>query len=287
MTSLQLAQRALSFTKLPSDPANISASEAATIVGAINAGMARFYVSAPSGRKTTPISSYLRGSQSVSVGLTQGSYSVTGLTLASDTDRLGDTILVGEYKCRLAIGSSLREPWAQATGTYSGILFDDAIPLFAPIRRIEGSVIYDELYRLPFIAETPVRMDELTLPRNIPAFFSIESLGDAIGGAARAIVRLYPPPTKPSTIRFSASIEAQSFSISNLSNPISVYPSNMDIEAFIIPIIASELALTQYWQDSIPRELAIAKGKETEGFLRTYHEPTGPSMSRAITPVGF
>ena len=269
MTSLQLAQRALSFTKLPSDPANISASEAATIVGAINAGMARFYVSAPSGRKTTPISSFLRGSQSVSVGLTQGSYSVTGLTLASDTDRLGDTILVGEYKCRLAIGSSLREPWAQATGTYSGILFDD------------------ELYRLPFIAETPVRMDELTLPRNIPAFFSIESLGDAIGGAARAIVRLYPPPTKPSTIRFSASIEAQSFSISNLSNPILVYPSNMDIEAFIIPIIASELALTQYWQDSIPRELAIAKGKETEGFLRTYHEPTGPSMSRAITPVGF
>ena len=288
MTSLQLAQRALSFTKLPTDPATISANEAATIVGAINAGMSRYYISAPSGRKTTPVTAFIKPPQPVNIGLTRGSYEVTGLNLGTD-DRMGDTIDVADRKIRLAIGTKLREPWPLETGTYSGTLYDDAVPLYTPVRRIEGYVIYDERYRLPFLADTPVREDEVVVPRRSgsPAFFSIESLGDAGGGTARALVRLYPAPSQASTIRFSASIEAQTFTISDLSNAVAVYARPMDVEAFVVPLISSELALTQYWQDGVSRELAIAKGKETEAFLRTYHEPTGPSMSRAITPIGF
>ena len=288
MTSLQLAQRALSFTKLPTDPANISANEAATIVGAINAGMSRYYISAPSGRKTTTVTAYIKAPEPVNIGLTKGSYDTTGLNYGVE-DRMGDTILVADRKIRLAIGTKLREPWPLETGTYAGTLYDDAVPLYAPVRRIEGYVIYDERYRLPFLADSPVREDEIVVPRRSgsPAFFSIESLGDAVGGSARALVRLYPAPSQASTIRFSASIEAQTFTIANLSDPVAVYSSPMDIEAFIVPLIASELALTQYWQDGVSRELAIGKGKETEAFLRTYHEPTGPSMSRALTPIGF
>lgn len=287
MTSLQLAQRALSFTKLPTDPASIPAGVAATVAGAINAGLARYYISAPVGRRTTPVSFFLEAPQTISINLVLGSFSTSGLTLTGD--RTGDTIEVLGKRLRLAIGANLRDPWTAATGTYEGTLYDDAIALYAPIRRIEGHIIYDEARRLPFLADTPLTQDEAILPgaTSQPAFYSIENLGDAVGSSAKAIVRLYPPPIQAASIRFAASIEAQALTIQQLSEPIHIYATDMDIEAFIVPLISSELALTQFWQDGASREMAIAKGRETENFLRTYHEPTGPSMSRVITPVGF
>lgn len=289
MTTFQLAQRVLSSTPLPQDPSTIPADLASVIVGAMNAGMARYHLNAPSGRKVTPVTAYIKPPRNYSsISLTQGSYDFTGINDLSPDD-IGDTLRVGNRSCPLGIGSKLREPWVEQTGTYQAVLFDDVVPVYSPIRRIEGSVIYDERYRLSYLSSPPLEEDEVLIPRrsNVPQYYSIEHLGDTIGGPARAFVRVYPFPNEPATIRFSASLEPQQFSLQSISTPADVYAGTFDLEAFVIPLILSELAQTVAWNPSLDRALAIARGKEVEGYLRTYHEPTGSNISKVLTPAGY
>lgn len=289
MTTLQLAQRALSSTILPQDPTSIPADMAAVLVGAMNAGMSRYHLNSPSGRKVTPVTSYIKPPRSYSsISLTQGSYSFTGIS-DLQSDDIGDTLRIGDRNCPLAIGLKLRDPWPGQSGVYGGVLYDDVIPVYSPIRRIEGAVIYDERYRLSYLSELPLEEDEVVIPRrsNVPQYYTIEHLGDVVGGAVRALVRIYPFPTQPATIRFSASLEPQQFSITSISTPISLYVDNMDLEAFIVPLIVAELAQTQIWNQAIDKGMAISKGKEIESYLRTYHEPTGSNISKVMTPAGY
>ncbi|NBW99968.1 hypothetical protein EBR03_10400, partial [bacterium] len=205
------------------------------------------------------------------------------------SDDIGDTLAVGGRKCPLGLGQRTREPWPGQTGQYDAVLYDDAVPLLSPIRRIEGSVIFDENHRLTYLPELPIAEDEVVVPArsNIPNFYTIENLGDVVGGAVRALLRVFPFPTQPATIRFSASLEPQQFSILSLTIPSEIYVNNVDIEAFIVPLISSELAQTSVWNPNIDRGLAMTKGKETEAYLRTFHEPSGPNISRVMTPAGY
>lgn len=289
MTSLQLAQRIISFTNLSNDPISIPADQAATLIGAINAGFAKYYFSAPAGRKTTPVTSFQLAPINVSVGLTQGSRTVTGLTLASDTDRIGDTLEAGGRKCPLGIGSTLRDPWSLPTATYTAVLYDDAVPLWSPIRRIEGSVIWDEDHRLAFISEAPIRQDSLTFYRQsgLPAYFTIEYLGDTIGGGARALVRIVPLPSQAASIRFSASLEPQQLVMADLQTPIGIYMPSSDIEAFLVPVVVGELATTSLLKADLDKNLIVKKALESLAFLKTYHEPMSGATNRIITPLGF
>ncbi|NBO26620.1 MAG: hypothetical protein EBU96_07510 [Actinobacteria bacterium] len=289
MTTLQLAQRALSFTALAQDPASVPADQAAVVVGAMNAGMSKYYLNAPSGRKTTPVTYFLKPPRNYqSISLTQGSSAFSGVNDLQDDD-IGDTLYVSGRKCPLAIGSNMREPWPGQTGVYPGVIYDDAVPMYSPIRRIEGSVIFNEQHRLDYISEVPIVEDEVVIPKtsNTPQFYSIENLGDVVGGAVRGLIRIYPFPTQPSTLRFSASLEPQQFTILSMSSAFSLYVNNLDVEAFVVPLIAAELAQTTVWNPSIDRASALLKGKETEAYLRTYHEPSGPNMSRVLTPSGY
>lgn len=289
MTTLQLGQRALSFTTLPQDPASAPADLAAIVVGAINAGMSKYYLNAPSGRKVTPVTSFIKPPRTyASVSLVQGSYSFTGIN-DIQSDDIGDTLVVGDRNCPLAIGLKLREPWPGQTGTFNAVLYDDVVPMYAPIRRIEGAVIFDESHRLTYLPELPISEDEVVIPRrsNIPQYYTIEHLGDVVGGAVRALIRIFPFPTQPATIRFSASLEPQQFTIMSLTSPSELYVNNLDVEAFIVPLIAAELAHTSVWNPNIDRATTLARGKETESYLRTYHEPTGSNISKVITPAGY
>jgi hypothetical protein len=289
MTTLQLAQRVLSSTALPQDPTSITADLASVVVGAMNSGVSRYHLNAPSGRKVTPVTAYIKPPRSYSsVSLTQGSYDFTGIPDLAPDD-LGDTLRIGDRSHPLALGSKLRDPWAGQTGIYNAVLFDDVVPIYAPVRRIEGSVIYDERYRLSYLSSLPLEEDEVLIPRrsNIPQYYTIEHLGDVVGGPVRAFVRVYPFPTQPATIRFSASLEPQQFSIQSISTPSDVYIGGFDIEAFVIPLILAELAQTQVWSPALDRGMAITKGKEIEAYLRTYHEPTGSNISKVLTPAGY
>jgi len=285
MNSMQLAQRAMGIIGMVGDPTSLPADRANTLVGVINSAITRYYVHAPGNRKSSPVTQYLQAPISVSVTLTQGSTAISGF---STTDRIGDTLLIGDRKCVLGIGNSLREPWPLASGTYGATLYDDAIPIYTPLRTIQGSVIYNEDTRLRFLGESPIRSDNLYLPRRTghPEFYSVESLGDAVGSGLRAFLRIFPAPAEASTIRFLATLEPQVLTISSLQVPVSMYLPDSDIEAFVVPFIASELATGVLWPDKIAREPAITKGKETEQLLRLYHEPTGGSV-RVITPAGF
>jgi hypothetical protein len=267
------------------DPTSLPADRANTLVGVINSAITRYYVHAPGNRKSSPVTQYLQAPISVSVTLTQGSTAISGF---STTDRIGDTLLIGDRKCVLGIGNSLREPWPLTSGTYGATLYDDAVPIYTPLRTIQGSVIYNEDTRLRFLGESPIRSDNLYLPRRTghPEFYSVESLGDAVGSGLRAFLRIFPAPAEASTIRFLATLEPQVLTISSLQVPVSMYLPDSDIEAFVVPFIASELATGVLWPDKIAREPAITKGKETEQLLRLYHEPTGGSV-RVITPAGF
>ena len=176
-----------------------------------------------------------------------------------------------------------------ATGTYTGTLFDDAIPLWSPIRRIEGSVIWDEDHRLQFISEAPIRQDVLTYYRQsgLPAYYTIEHLGDTIGGGARALVRVIPLPTKAASIRFSASLEPQQLSMADLQIPIAIYTSGTDIEAFLVPIIVGEICSAGLLSERIDAKLALQKAAETIANLKAYHEPISGAQNKILSPVGW
>jgi len=286
MNSMQLAQRVMSLVGIPGEPSTLAAGAASAIVGVINSSIAQYYVHVPAWRKATTITSLLLAPTPVTLNLTSGARAFTGFSPTSEN--IGDTILIGDRKCVLGVGANLREPWPYATGAQSGMHYDDAVPIFAPFRTIAGDVILDEYVRLRYISQTPVTADHLSfLPRKTgaPDFYSIETLGDAVGGM-RAILRVIPAPAKQMTIRFQAILEPQLFSIKDLQIPIPVYPPDSDIEAFILPMAGAALASGVLWPEKAAREPAIQRGKDAETLLRLYHEPIGGSL-RVLTPAGF
>lgn len=250
MTSMQLAQQVLSYTSLPQDPASIPADAAASIVNCINTGFSKYFIHAPSSRKTTFVSSYVQAPISLTATFTQGSPSFTGSGLTGSS-RIGDTLAIAGEKRVLAVGESLREPWDMGSGSYSGTLYDDATILADPIRRVEGSIVWNESRRLKYIAEAPILEDQAKLVNYTgePEFFTIENLGDTIGGSARALLRIYPLPSISGTIRFTGQINPQRLSLFDLQSPVLIYINDTDLDAFVFPFIVEELALTKYWPE--------------------------------------
>jgi hypothetical protein len=278
----------MGLVRLGGDPVSLPANTGLTIVGAINAAISRYYINSPGHRKTTPITSLLKAPETVSMTLTHGSRVITGGSPTFD-DRIGDTFSIGSKRMVLGPSGTLREPWPQASGTYSGVLSDDAVPIFSPIRTVAGSVIFNEERRLIFMSETPVAEDHLqSIPRitGSPQYYSVENLGDAVGSGLRAFLRVFPAPAEASTIRFLGAIEPQSLTLANLQNPVSLYMPDSDIETFIIPFIGAELASGTLWPEGVARDPAFRRGEEAQEFLRLYHEPTG-GVGRVLTPAGY
>lgn len=286
MNTMQLAQRAMGIIGMGGDPASIPADKANTLVGVINSAITRYYVYAPGSRKTTPVTSYLAGPTNVSLTLTQGQSGFTGFSPAAE--RVGDTVLIGTRRCVLGFGPNFREPWPLASGTYTGVLYDDVVPISSPLRTIQGSVIFNEYARLRYVGETPLTSDIVFASRKTgnPEFYSVENLGDSVGSSVRALLRIFPVPAEATTIRFTATIEPQVITLSNLQTPITMFLPDSDIEAFIVPFMAAEMATGILWPEKLTRDPAILRGKETEQLLRMYHEPTGGSAS-VLTPAGF
>lgn len=287
MTSMQLAQQVLSYSTLPQDPASIPADSAATIVNCINTGFARYFINAPSSRKTTFVSSYVMAPTNFTANFVSGSSSFSGSGL-SGSSRIGDTIHIGGKKRVLASGENLREPWDMSSGQFSGTLYDDAVALADPIRRVEGSIIWNETRRLEFLSEAPIVEDQVKLVNftGEPKYFTIENLGDTVGGAARALLRIYPLPSTAGTIRFTAQINPQRLSIFDLQSPVFVYINETDIDAFVMPFIIEELALTKYWPERGDKNLASKSSDKAESALRAFQESTGGG-SRIMTPANF
>jgi hypothetical protein len=75
--------------------------------------------------------------------------------------------------------------------------------------------------------------------------------------------------------------------LSDLQTPIVVYTPSSDIEAFLIPIIAGELATTSLLKAELDKNLITKKAAESLAFLKSYHEPISGAMNKMMTPVGF
>lgn len=287
MTSMQLAQQVLSYTTLPQDPASIPADAAATIVNCINTGFSRYFIHAPSSRKTTFVSSYISAPSNLTATFTSGSLLFSGSGI-SGTTRIGDTLYIGGKKRVLGVGENLREPWDGSSGLASGTLYDDAVALADPIRRVEGSIIWNETRRLEYLAEAPIVEDQVKLVNftGEPQYFTIENLGDTVGGAARALVRIYPLPSTAGTIRFTAQINPQRLSIFDLQSPVNIYINETDLDAFVMPFIIEELALTKYWPEKGDKNLASKSSDKAESLLKAFQESTGGG-SRVMTPANF
>lgn len=287
MTSMQLAQQALSYTTLPQDPASIPADAASAIVNCINTGFSRYFIHAPSSRKTTFVSGYVSAPTGLTATFTSGSLSFSGSWI-SGTTRIGDTLYIGGKKRVLGVGESLREPWDGGSGVASGTLYDDAVALADPIRRVEGSIIWNEARRLEYLAEAPIVEDQVKLVNfsGEPQYFTIENLGDTVGGAARALLRIYPLPSTAGTIRFTAQINPQRLSLFDLQSPVTIYINETDLDAFVFPFIIEELALTKYWPEKGDKNLASKAADRAESLLKAFQESTGGG-SRVMTPANF
>lgn len=287
MTSMQLAQQVLAYSTLPQDPASIPADAAATIVNCINTGFSRYFVHAPSSRKTTFVSSYVQAPSSLTATFAAGSSAFTGSGLSGST-RIGDTLYVGSKKRPLAVGETLREPWDLASGSWTGTLYDDAVALADPIRRVEGSIIWNETRRLEYLSEAPIVEDQVKLINfsGEPQYFTIENLGDTVGGAARALLRIFPLPSISGTIRFTGQINPQRLTLFDLQSPVQIYIHETDLDAFAMPFIIEELALTKYWPEKGDKTLASRAADRAEGLLKSFQESTGGG-SRVMTPANF
>lgn len=287
MTSMQLAQQVLSYSTLPQDPASIPADAAATIVNCINTGFSRYFIHAPSSRKTTFVSSYVQAPSAISATFTAGLSTFSGSGL-SGSARIGDTLYIGSKKKVLAVGETLREPWDLASGSWTGTLYDDAVALADPIRRVEGSIIWNETRRLEYLSEAPIVEDQVKLINfsGEPQYFTLENLGDTIGGSARALLRIYPLPATSGTIRFTAQINPQRLSLFDLQSPVQIYINETDLDAFAMPFIIEELALTKYWPEKGDKNLASRASDKAEALLKAFQESTGGG-SRVMTPANF
>lgn len=230
------------------------------ILDAINGGLQKLHAIASHESKITTASIYLAAPSIVSLGLTNGSATVTGHTFTPDdlyrTIRIdGDPV-----DNQIVSESELLHPYAGITGTVSATIYSDAATVPEPYDELVGNPFILELHR-ELVPHQPV-IDPFA-PRRIgePEFYHVEANARNQNPPAPSVIRFNSLPTIAYRLSAKFTLAPSRVSFSDLLAPGADIPLRDEhIELYLLPVSRGILSASDRWKNPDTRSSVASLG---------------------------
>lgn len=285
ITSLQLAQRALRLSTLGRDLFDVAADDALMLCDAMNAALARTFANIPPVYKHQNYEFSLDAPISLTLGLTQGSYVITGYIFSQH--QLYNTILIDGSIYQVASTDRIARPFAGATGTYEATLYDDSLTIDYPLRRF---VTHPQLHN----AYRPLEPIPRDVHKNMvfavgePYFYTQEALAlsDA-SDSATVLLRMHPVPDKDYTGSFFMERAPEKIGYRDLQTPKELPIHDDWLEAILIPFVLQELLTFGILKPELAPVALQAEQRALDYIRKSVHSHLHLPRNTALTEVGY
>jgi hypothetical protein len=277
--------RALNVTS----PQDLTVDARQEILDAINGAIQRIDELSGSKSKTTNGAFFLPAPETISLGVTNGSATITGYSFT--TEHFAKTIRVGGDKIdnQVKSPSSLLHTYKGATGTVSAVIYGDAIYLPEPYLEIIGDPMILEISRIL----TKGSINDSALPIKdigIPTKYWIEGNAGNRNPDYPAIVKFHPMPDQHYRIKVEVSQAPVRIKFADLLAPGEKLPVREEwIESYLLPIALSNLSTSELWKNKQTKNAALTAGEMAlRRFAALMPSATYATPSNEVgTPSGF
>lgn len=294
-TTVQLAQRLARHLDVP-DPANLDATAALDVLGAINAGIQCYYRELPPLYKRTTLSHTLRAPRQVTL-LLEGLYSNLVLNEPFTTADRGATVRIeGQPDNEVTAEDRLLDDYLGTATEVAATVYGDAVPLEDVIERI---VAEPYLHTLDGGCRTTLVRDERLAGQGgywperrtvagVPRCYALLPVGGSQGGEPAALLRVHPLPDRDYTLRLQADLGPRLVTFADLSTPAKIPVPEERVDDLLLPLCEAELVTSPYWRDASKAGF-FADRAERVLARRAPMVPAeyGARRNRVGRPVGF
>lgn len=234
------------------------------ILDAINGGLQKLHALAPHESKITAASIYLPPPSTISLGLANGSASVTGHTFTAEdlyrTIRIdGDPV-----DNQIISENELLHPYAGSTGTVSATIYSDAATVPEP---------YDELVGNPYILETRrellpfIPVSDLYSTRRVcePELYHVEANARNQNPPAPSVIRFNSLPGTAYRLSAKFTLAPARITFSDLlASGVDIPLRDEYVEIYLLPVARGLLATSDRWKNPDTRGAAAKSAEKAE-----------------------
>jgi hypothetical protein len=283
MTLFQFAKRLCRYLKVK-DPAGAQIDTATEILDAINNAVTEYFMAGPAQLRRRPWGFTLSGAESRTIGVTNGSATITG-DAASDLYKrfsIPGDITDGN---RLVASHTLKFPFTGPTGSTVATVHGDAVPLPEDFCRGTADPFFLPGQGYTLNVKNLVRRNCVSALASIgrPVFYWIESLGVA-GGYATGLtshpagfLRVWPTPETAYRLEMEIEIKPVQFSLEHLTagaDDITGLSAEIPVGSEHLTTVLEPLALQHLaggglWETPETIQLVTAKLKSAYDIMGT------------------
>ena len=288
MTTLQMAQR-LAADLGEDDYSLLAMDIRVQILDAMNAGIQRYHAKTTSKHRTLPVSCLISAPKDISLNVTENEATFTGYTI-EDNDFYCTVHIDGDpIPNQLTGDGQLFDHYTGATGTVSGRIYYDAIPLYIPIRRMVSAPILTGSCRGGLARHDRAEwLKGVSRPHGAPTAYSLDYNAFADNGEVPVIVRLNSLPDKSYKLRFEVEVDALHLGHEHLQKPISIPVRPSHVESYLMPMVRAALTSSAKWKNK--ENISLVNDQADTAEVELSNETfvhTASSHNRIGTAPGF
>jgi len=285
MKVISLANR-LSRDLSEKSMADLTADTKQELLDAINGGLQRLNSLAPAESKTVPISIPLAAPLTIALGVTNGSYDITGHDFAAD-ECYRTIVIDGDDLLNSVVGANeLFHPYSGTTGTVSATLYCDAVMLPEP---------YSSLIGDPRIMETMTTLIHFqpdALRRKHPArpnYYWMEANARNQNPPAPLVMRFDTLPDRAYRLESKAVVAPTKITFSDLLTAgIDVPLIDEHVECYLLPVARGLLSSSGMWRNKETVAMVRDDAKAAENRYATLVPTTFATPRNLVrTKQGF
>lgn len=287
MTTLELATHLARRLKGGALPA-LSAGAAMDLVEAVNVGLQECYEQLPSWQRRTELSLSLVAPVTVSVGVTNGSATLSSGTFSAA--QIGRSIvLAGDANWnKVATTTTLLDVYQGTTGTVAGTVYGDAV--FNSLANLDGFATplrfadtREELIPHNVRRLEPYRGGEVGKPR----YYWTEPAGASLGNSPAAYLRVYPAPDAAYSLRVDAEFRPSLITFTTLHQGATIPLADQFLHSALIPLCEACLLRSPEWANDAKANLVLGAAERARDMLLRQRPTAGATGNRIFTPPGY
>ena len=234
------------------------------VMDAINGALQKIDALSPEAAKTATVSVLVNAPAAVSIGVTNGSATITGTAFVAD--QYGMTIRVsGDNIDNQIVGpANLLHPYTGTTGTVTATVYGDAVSIPEPYRSLHGD---------PVVLETGITLTNRKMPRNYlwacqindPLYYWVEANARNRNPAAPGIIRLYPIPASQCRLQCEMTIAPVRIEFPDMLATGDPLPIRQEyVESYLLPIARGLLTTSELWKNERTKTAALSSAELAE-----------------------
>lgn len=276
------------ITTMPKDDAFV-------FVQAVNEALLEWARIAPEWmKKGVPLGFSLQGPQSITLGCTAGSQTVTISTsfplglFASSAQIVGCTLITGSSRFRLTSPNTLDFPWDGATGSQIFTIYGDTVQIDGSLSLIKRVVMLENgrETQLHAITGDEAAFQNETFKSGRPVYFNLVA-GNTIGNsAANTLLTVYPAPETGYKLRVERHSLPELFEYADLITTADLPITDQHLIAGFIPLAKQYIAESTVARSTLNLQVIETAAERVRQTLPFTQNPSF-QPGRVMTQPGF